>query len=378
MSERVNSGVSLPMESTSAPPSRPAPLSADNIRRWSPWTKLLVERIPLPYSVIVFLVVLIVAAEQAFEFVMDVRTIQTATPNMAKIATYLVLPVLTLYILVMLRTLKSSTVRALAELRSSVRVTDEEYDSHVCGMVNTSPRVELGLLVISVVGVYLLYGFLNNPLSVTNTVRASQFGAAVILVLAPYVIFGWAFLAFVVSALQLGRALGKLAYRPLMVNIYDVGNLLPFGHIALIYSLAVAGGILILLFGLGQPTQPSSWAVIIMLSVASLVALVIPLRGVNQQMREARHIELERIHAQLRSIHNTILQRMDLEPEVLARISSRTSTLVDLRKVVLETPTWPYRDTLMIVRAVAVGIAPLLYFVLTQIIASLLFSKLTP
>lgn len=376
MSERIDSAASLHVESAPATPGGPAATRADNVRRWSRWARLLIERTPIPYWVIVCLATLIVGAEQVMEFVLDMGTAQTPPSGMpARLTSYLVLPIFTLYVLLMMRTLKSSTVRALAELRPSVRVSDDEYDNHVYRMVNTSPRVELALLFISVVGVYLLYGLANNSLALTNTVRASQLGAALILVLGPYVIFGWAFLAFVFSTLQLGRALGKLAYRPLSVNIYDVGNLLPFGHISLIYSLAVAGGILILLVGLGQPTQPSSWAVIIMLSVASVAALVFPLRGVNQQMREARHRELERIHAQLRSIHDIILERMDLEPDALSRAATRIGALVDLRKVVLETPTWPYRDTLMIVRAIVVAIAPLMYFILTQIITGFFFAK---
>lgn len=376
MSERIESAAALSVEPAPVTPGSPAATRADNVRRWSRWARLLIERTPIPYWVMVSLATLVVGAEQLFEFVMDVGAVQSSTSSMlAKMVPYLVLPVLTLYMLLMMRTLKSSTVRALAELRPAVRISDKEYDNHVYQMVNTSPRVEFALLGIAVVGVYLLYGLANNSPSVTNTVRASGFGAGVILTLGPLVIFGWVFLAFVFSALQLGRALGKLAYRPLAVNIYDVGNLLPFGHISLIYSLAVAGGILILLVGLGQPTQPSSWGVIIALSVASVVALVFPLRGVNQQLREARHVELERIHAQLRSIHDIILERMDLEPDALSRAATRIGALVDLRKVVLETPTWPYRDTLMIVRAIVVAIAPLMYFVLTQIITGFFFAK---
>jgi len=38
----------------------------------------------------------------------------------------------------------------------------------------------------------------------------------------------------------------------------------------------------------------------------------------------------------------------------------------------------PYRDTLTIARALVIAIAPLLYFVLTQIIGGFLFAKPTP
>lgn len=379
MDQPVNAQISLPVEPTNSTPVPTAPPTQDNTLRWMPWTTLLIERIPLPYVVIVFLAALIVGAEQGLEFSIEVGTFQNLTPAMlVELARHLVLPVLTLYMLVSLKTLKGSTVHQLALLRPSVQVKDAEFDKHVHDMVYTNWRVEVASLVVSVLGVFLLFYVIDLPLELTTNVHARQFGLGTAFILAPYVIFGWAFLILVFSALQLGRALGRLANCPLTVNIYDGGNLLPFGHIALIYSLAVVGVIIILLIGLGEPTQASSWLVIFLLSLSSLVALVIPLRGVNRQMREARHSELERIHAQLRAIHDKVLNDPNLEHPALAHMAERTSTLVNLRTVVLTTPTWPYRDTLMIVRAFAIAIAPLLYFILTQVIGGVLFARPTP
>jgi hypothetical protein len=369
-------GVTLPAEASPPPSGVSTPPSTDNIRRWAQWTVMVSERLPLPFTVIVFLAALVVAAEQFLEFTMEGGSVANATPDtLSRLSRYLILPLLTLYMPLTLRTLKASAVRHLAELRPAVRIDDDEYDSHVHRMVNTSRRIELTLLLVSLAGVVFWFVVVDLPLVSTSEMRASQYGAAAVLILIPYVIFGWAFLMLVYSAWQLGTALGTLAHRPIAVNIYDVGNLLPFGRIALIYSLSVAGVILILLIGLGRPTQVSSWVTIFLLSVASLAALIIPLRGVNQQMRDSRNAELERIHSQLGMIHDRVLDQLDLEREELGRLSDRASTLVNLRKVVLETPTWPYRDTLMIVRAFAVAIAPLLYFVLTQILAILLFQS---
>jgi hypothetical protein len=379
MAQPVNAGVSLPVEPTSSPTGQTAAATgADHFGRWMPWTTLLVERIPLPYVVIALLAAFIVLVEQGFEFFLEVGTLQNPTPALLlRLARHLVLPILTFYMVMMLKTLKTSTVRQLDELRPAVRIDDAEYDTHVHRMVNTNWRVEVALLFVSVVGVFLLFDAFGTPLELTTNIRADQFGPMTGVILSPYVIFGWAFLVLIFSAVQVANALGKLANRPLAVNIYDPGDLLPFGHIALVYSLSLAGVILILLIGLGQPTQASSWAVIIALSLASFVALVIPLRGVNHQMRDARHAELEKIHAQLRTIHDRVLNDVNLDREELGHISERTGTLVNLRNVVLSTPTWPYRDTLMIVRVVAIAIAPLLYFMLTQLLAGLFFANQT-
>lgn len=376
MSQPANGVASLPVELTNSATSPPASSSEDNIRRWASWTLLLVERLPLPFVLIVLIETLIVGGEQFFEFVTELGTLQhPITDMLVGFARHLVLPILLVYMLLMLKRLKTSTVRSLAELRPSVQINDSEYDNHVYRMVNTNRRVELALLLVSAVGVFFLFDPTGIASNSTTTLNPSPFGLGTILILTPYILFGWVFLTHIFSALQLGNALGKLAQCRLSVNIYDPGNLLPFGHIALIYSLSVAGVILLLLIGLGQPTQPSSWAVITLLLVSGMVALVIPLWGVNQQMRDARHAELERIHEQLRLVHERILNETNLDPAELAQMSSRTSTLVNLRKVVLETPTWPYRDTLMIVRAFAISIAPVLYFVLQLFILNVIASS---
>lgn len=373
MAHPVNGGLSLPVEPTGSTTRRSTSPAADQISRWSSWTILLLERIPLPYALIVLLAASLVGGEQLFEFMLEVGTLPNSVANtVAKLARYLVLPILTAYMLLMIKRLKTSAVRSLAELRPAVQIDDSEYDSHVYHMVNANWRVEFALLLVSAAGVFILNNQIGFPLELTTSVRASQFGPLAFLIQSPYVIFGWVFLNLVFSALQLGHALGRLAHRPLTVDIYDIGNLLPFGHIALVYCLSIAGVILILLIGLGQPTQLTSWVVIALLSVASFVALVIPLWGVNQQLRAERNAELERIHAQLRLVRDRIVNHADLATDELAQMSNRTNTLVNLRKVVLETPTWPYRDTLTIVRALTIAVAPLLYFILTQIIARLL------
>lgn len=381
--ESLNRNLSSPAGSAIDGTRQAAP-GGDRSQAWSRSTTLVIEHLPIPYFLLAFIAAAWVGSEQVFEYLCETGMPWNLSgcvfgpPSNAiagNVVKYFVLPALTLYMLVMLRILKRTAVGSLAELRPAVLIDDEAYDGLVYRMVSTNRRLEIALLFASIVGVYLIFVLFDIPLAVTTNSHAAEFGAGALFILSAYVLFGWAFLTLVTSAFQIGNALGRLAHRPLAVNIYDHGNLLPFGHIALVYSLTLVGVILILLIGLGHPTQLSSWATIIILSSASLAALVVPLWGVNRQMRESRHVELARIHEQLKNLHETLLSPEAIDSKELADSSSRVMSLVNLRKVVLETPTWPYRDTLTIIRAIAIAIAPILYFVLTQIIANLITGK---
>ena len=86
----------------------------------------------------------------------------------------------------------------------------------------------------------------------------------------------------------MARALGQLSRQPLVIDVYDISDLLPFGRIALMLSLAPVGLMILLLVGLGSPQGPIAWLVLSLATTASLLALVLPLRGIHRQMGSAK------------------------------------------------------------------------------------------
>ena len=150
------------------------------------------------------------------------------------------------------------------------------------------------------------------------------------------------------NTVRLGKALGELTHKPLALNVYDTNNVVPLGRLALVLSLAPVGVILILLFGLGTPTGPLSWLSFMLASGAAVLALVLPLRGVHHQMDHVKRTTLADINRELSEIQREVLDPNPLDATRTALISNRTNTLVTLRKVVQEGPTWPFRDSVAV------------------------------
>ena len=107
-----------------------APESANQAarRNWSGWAMLALERIPIPYPLLVALVGVMAAVEQMLEYSVAVQ-MGAVMPNPLGQATVFV--VLFVYILIVLRMLKRAALGALLELRPSVFISDEAYDRHV-------------------------------------------------------------------------------------------------------------------------------------------------------------------------------------------------------------------------------------------------------
>jgi hypothetical protein len=174
-------------------------------------------------------------------------------------------------------------------------------------------------------------------------------------------------LSLVVCTIGRARALARLSREPLVVDVFDTSNLLPLGNIALATSLAPAGVVVIFLIGFGRPSAPVSWSLLLLVTLASLVALILPLRGIHSQMESAKGQALGVVNAQLRDVYDRARgATSDLSEATWLNL--RASTLVNLRKTVGETPTWPFQDTLALTRAVLIATAPLIYAVINELI----------
>lgn len=339
----------------------------EEIQRWSNWAMLLLDRIPLPFSVLVLVLALAAMGEQVLEYTLDPSLSATIGEAVAK---GLVLPVLIIYILIQLRVLKNAAVKALAELRPSVPISDDEYEQHVHRMISADVRIELLLLAASIAIVLLLFTTFEAFLLNTRS-GLPAFLPATVWVVAVYGLLGWLLLSLAYWSIRQARALRALARCHLKISLFDLSNLVPFGRLGLLNSLPTVGIILIPMILFGLPTGGGGFLVI-GVSLMSLLTFFYPLWGVHRQMDEAKEAALANINEQLEAIQAILSVGIDTEIKDLAGLADRTNLLTKMRELTQESPTWPFKDSAAVARAILAVSSPLIYFVLTELVRAYL------
>ena len=335
----------------------------------TPWVALartFFERLPLPFPNVVILITMLVVAEQLLEerFVGPLA----GFPVWQRFGVRAALPMLALYLVLTNRALKRAVLDCLIRLRTSVQVPEEVYEALVERMVRPSRLVEAALLIVSTTVVLVLFGWMQNPLPIYTSMTLPRQPLATGFVILTYTLIGWLGLTLIYTGIQHAVHLSRLARLPLSINVFDPENLLPFGSISLQHSLVLAGVVVILRVLLGRPTSPASFLVITLASLGSLLALVLPLNGVYQQMRRAKIKALNNISEQLLQAQEALLSLKDPLDDGVTELNARTNALVNLRKTILESPNWPFRSNTAVARAVLAAMSPLIYFVLTELV----------
>jgi hypothetical protein len=145
-------------------------------------------------------------------------------------------------------------------------------------------------------------------------------------------------------------------------------NLLPFGNIALTVALAPVGVIAILVIGLGIPHLVLSYGALTLAIVASVLALLLPIRGTHRQMARAKRAVLARLNGRIQQVYDEVIGSSTTEALEMARLANRANTLIPLRKTVQEMTTWPFRDTVTFGRAVLIASAPIVYALVIELL----------
>jgi hypothetical protein len=343
-------------------------------QRWTGWTRLSLDGLRVPYWAAALALGALVFAGQIAERTQIGPLSDLFAPRVLTFR--LGLPVLTVYMLLALKTLKTSALPKLADIRSSVQIDDDAFDRHVQQMLSISPRAEAILAGASLAVTLVWFFVLGLPPALTpNAVLPDNFLKA-LLILASYTIFGWAGLALLYSSLRFGRGLGALAECPLAVNVFDPDDLLGFGMLSLRHSVTVAGAILLLFLMLGAPSQLAEYMVVLLTSLGSLSALVIPLWGVHKQMTAGRDRASSRIGLELAECQAHLLSVARIDPATLAELTDRTSKLMALRALIYKSPTWPFRDVSQLVRVVLAAMSPFLIFIINEIMRTYLLPVL--
>jgi hypothetical protein len=333
---------------------------------WEEQARTFFERLPVPFPAALTLITLLVLGEQILEA--GLLGSIAPSPVWQQVGVRLVLPVLSTYLLLTNRGLKRAVLDCLVRLQSSVRVSPEQYEQLVEKMIRPSRKVEALLLAVSSAVVLALFAWMGSPLPIYNLLSLPGNPLAAGVILSTYVLIGWLGLSLVYTGIQHAFYLSKLARYPLSINVFDPENLLPFGSISLLHSLVLAGVVVILRVLLGRPTSPASFLVITLASFGSLLALVLPLTGVYQQMRKAKIKALNNISDQLLQAQDVLLSLKNPLDDGVTELNARTNALVNLRRTILESPNWPFRSNTAVARAVIAAMSPLIYFVLTELV----------
>lgn len=337
-------------------------------------------QISIPPPIFISVAVVIVAAGQLTEDLIDSQPMQMLPPIFLGRRWAVVAVVL--YMLVIARVVDRTVQGALPSLERVLRVDAAKFRWYVERMRPADVRLNVLLLALSAVIVVALFPVLGLDLPVTNDPVTDQriyLPANVpesILILAGYTVVGWAGLSLLYLTDRVGRALGRLTQEPLKVEVFDTTNLQPIGNIALAGSLAPAGVIVIMLLGLGRPTTWLSWTILLIAAVASVLALLLPLRGIHRQMSETKESVLAQLSARIGRVYEEV-SRGPIGTAEPTGTGERASTLIALRKTVSEMTTWPFADTVAFGRAVLIASAPLIYTVLSELIRVLWIEPLS-
>lgn len=313
----------------------------------------------------------IVLIGQLVEDLADSQPLQMLTPITSSRRWTLVGVVL--YELVIALVLYRTVRRSLPSMERVLRIDAESFRAYVHQMELPGVTVNAVLLAASALITTVLFVVLGRDLPLTNDPVTNQplylsgGAAASLAILAGYTVVGWAGLRLIYVTVRVGRALGAMCRERLEVDVFDTSNLLPFGNIALASSMAPVGIIVVLLVGLGQPTNWFSWTVLLLAAIAALLALLLPLRGIHRQMSDAKESVLADLNARIRHVYDDV-SRTSLDSSHAPGLNERTNTLIPLRKTVGETTTWPFADTVAFGRAILIASAPLIYTVLSELI----------
>lgn len=326
------------------------------------------------------LAVAIVTAGQIAEDQMDSAPLQMLAPD-AAVGRWTII-VAVLYMLGIARWVDHAVGGWIVALEGVFSIDRARYDRYAAGLGPPRLPVEASLFVASSIVVVGLFEVIGASLPTDDPVTRQPLfmppmGPAAAVILVAYAVVGWSILSLVYGTIQRAQALGQLSHESIEVDVFDTTKLLPLGNIALATALAPAGIVVILLVGYGRPSQPLSWAVLLLAMLAGVLALILPLRGIHRQMSRARYAAIARLNGHLRAMYEEVNSGAEIDMNESALRNNKIAAMTSLRNTVLQMTTWPFRDSLAFGRAVLIASAPLIYTVVSELIKAIWIRPLT-
>jgi len=330
---------------------------------------------PYVYPALIVLATAVVFLGQLVEDVTDSPPLQMfqRPPNLA-VARWAVVG-LVLYSMIASAVLMQRAARSLEAVRPVVAIKKEAFDGYRHRLSHTSPRIEIGLFAAAAIVtaiVFLVLGadlLMDDPVLVPKTPhKLPTEPLYAFAVLAGYTVVGWTFLRLMYITGRSARILGQLGHEPLRINVFDTSDLIPFGNLGLLITLAPGIALIILWAGLGTPQAVGGWVILGIASIFTLLALLLPLQGIHRQMADAKEKALMGLNQRIADLYDSVSGPLPADADEAARIGSATSALIPMRKTVQEMTTWPFRSAVTFGRAVIIALAPLIYAFLTELI----------
>jgi hypothetical protein len=280
---------------------------------------------------------------------------------------------LVLYSMLMSAVLMQRAARSLSAVRPVVAINKEAFAGYTHRLSHTSPRIEAGLFVAAALVTAVLFLVLGSDLVMDDPVtrlphKLPTEALYALVVVAGYTVVGWTFLRLMYITGRSARILGQLGREPLRINVFDTSDLLPFGNLALFITLAPAVAIIILWAGLGTPQAIGGWVILGIASAFTLLALLLPLQGIHNQMADAKEKALMGLNQRIADLYDELSGPLPTDANDASRIGGATTALIPMRKTVQEMTTWPFRSAVTFGRAVIIALAPLIYAFLSEVI----------
>jgi hypothetical protein len=287
--------------------------------------------------------------------------------------------------MVMSALLMQRAAGSLSTVRPVVAIKRGAWDGYKHRLAHIAPRIEIGLFVGAAVVTAVLFLVLGSDLLLDDPVlqpktphKLPTDPLLAFAILAAYTVVGWTFLRLMYITGRSARILGQLGREPLRINVFDTSDLIPFGNLGLLITLAPAVAIIILWAGLGTPNAIGGWVILGIASLITLLALLLPLQGIHRQMADAKEKALTGLNQRIADLYDEISGPLPSDANDASRIGGATNALIPMRKTVQEMTTWPFRSAVTFGRAVIIALAPLIYAFLSELIRLTLLVKPSP
>ena len=132
----------------------------------SRWRALASKTLPLRYPLFVLIIVVAVTAGQLVEDALDTPSLEMLTPVIS--IPRWTLALLTLYMLVMLRVIQTTSVRTLRQVRTAFECDDQTFEEFRRRMSRIPWRADAALAVLSLGIVIVLFPILHTSLPVVR------------------------------------------------------------------------------------------------------------------------------------------------------------------------------------------------------------------
>lgn len=256
------------------------------------------------------------------------------------------------------------TPRLLQRLRPVVLIPDDDFETRAQRVIGERLNPWLKLFA----PLFAVLWLLRVVLQAINRANGQQGPFTELLMPIIEVVFS------VVAVWRMVR-LAQLSSQPLDINLFDARAVYPFGDLSFAYAAVISVRMVLQLLLIGEVQGGGMLAVFSLASVASFLALILPIWSVHVQMLQAKIKLLHRLDAELHQLTRPIFADLNPNPTrnvKLAEYAAQVQAIGSMRDRIATRWTWPVPDSVTAVQAIAISGAPTLLTVAKTYLGPLL------